>query len=340
MVDLKQNVSLKPFNTFGIEATAAYYAVAESVEDIKEVLSNPVVKGLPLLVLGGGSNMLLTQDFNGLVLHIKIKGFSVVEENDDYVVVEVGAGEVWHQFVLWAIEKGLGGVENLSLIPGSVGAAPMQNIGAYGVEIKEVFQSLKALNIAELTTRIFEKEECRFGYRESIFKREVKGQYIITHVSFKLSKKPVFNTSYGAIETELQAQGVDANHINIKAISNAVVQIRQSKLPDPAQIGNAGSFFKNPVVSAEKVAELKAKYPDMPAYPSGENQKLAAGWLIEQCGWKGYREGDTGVHKNQALVIVNYGNAKGNELYALSEKVLQSVKEKFGVELEREVNII
>jgi UDP-N-acetylmuramate dehydrogenase len=340
MIELKQNIQLKPFNTFGIAATAAYYAVAESVEDVKDILSNPTIKGLPLLVMGGGSNMLLTQDFNGLVLHIKIKGFTVVEENDEHVIVRVGAGEGWHQFVLYAIEHGYGGVENLSLIPGSVGAAPMQNIGAYGVEIKETFEALEALHIEALQTRTFGKEECRFGYRESIFKRDVKGQYIITHVSFKLTKKPVLNTSYGAIETELNAMGIDKADAGIKEVSDAVVHIRQSKLPDPAQIGNAGSFFKNPVVSAEKVAELKAQYPNMPAYPSGESHKLAAGWLIEQCGWKGYREGDTGVHKNQALVLVNYGNAKGNEVYALSEKVLQSVKEKFGVELEREVNII
>ena len=340
MPSIQQNISLKPFNTFGIEATAAYYAVAESVDDIKEILTSPEVKGRPLLVLGGGSNMLLTQDFDGLVLHIKIKGFTIVEDNEEHIVVRVGAGEVWHEFVLWAIANGYGGIENLSLIPGSVGAAPMQNIGAYGVEIKEVFHSLEALHIESLTSRAFGKEECRFGYRESIFKRDVKGQYIITQVSFTLNKKPVFNTSYGAIETELNAMGIAKERADVKAVSDAVIHIRQSKLPDPAQIGNAGSFFKNPVVSTEKVAELKAQYPDMPAYPSGENQKLAAGWLIEQCGWKGYREGDTGVHKNQALVLVNYGNAKGNEVYALSEKVLQSVKEKFGVELEREVNII
>jgi UDP-N-acetylmuramate dehydrogenase len=340
MIEIKQNIQLKPFNTFGIQALAAYYAIANSVDDIKDILSQPQVKSMPLLVLGGGSNLLLTQNFNGLVLHIKIEGIDLIEETEDYVIIKAGAGETWHQFVQYCIAKNYAGVENLSLIPGSVGAAPMQNIGAYGVEIKETFYALDAIEIATLQPRSFIKEECKFGYRESIFKHEVKGQYIITHVSFKLSKKPSLNTSYGAIETELDAIGVAKGTASIADISRAVINIRSSKLPNPAEIGNAGSFFKNPVVSAEKVAELKAKYPDMPAYPSGENQKLAAGWLIEQCGWKGYRDGDTGVHKNQALVLVNYGNAAGNQVYALSEKVLQSVKEKFGVELEREVNII
>lgn len=340
MLEIKENIALKPFNTFGIEASAKYFVEVESTNELKEILTDSALKTLLLLVLGGGSNMLLTQDFDGLVIHIKIKGITVIKEDENHIWVEAGAGEVWHQFVLYCIENGYAGVENLSLIPGSVGAAPMQNIGAYGVEIKEVFDSLKALHIETLEEKIFDNAECKFGYRESVFKHEVKGQYIITSVVFKLNKKPSFNTSYGAIDAELQAMGVDKNNLTIRDISTAVINIRSSKLPNPAEIGNAGSFFKNPVVSAEKVAELKEKHPDMPAYPSGENTKLAAGWLIEQCGWKGFREDDYGVHAKQALVLVNYGHAKGGDVYNLSTRILQSVKEKFGVDLEREVNII
>lgn len=340
MVAIQQNISLKPYNTFGIAVSASHYAAVHSIDELKELLANEELKQLPMLVMGGGSNMLLTQDFAGLVIHIKIQGIKVVSENENHVWVEAGAGEVWHHFVMHCIEHDYAGVENLSLIPGSVGAAPMQNIGAYGVEIKDVFHSLEAININTLGTVVFHNEECRFGYRESIFKNTVKGQYIITGVTFRLNKKPTLNTSYGAIETELDAMGVDKTQLTIRDVSNAVINIRSSKLPNPAEIGNAGSFFKNPVVSAEKVAELKAQYPDMPAYPSGESQKLAAGWLIEQCGWKGYREDGYGVHKNQALVLVNYGGAKGNDIYNLSSKIVQSVHDKFGVELEREVNII
>lgn len=340
MVAIQQNISLKPYNTFGIDVSASHYAAVHSIDELKELLANEELKQLPMLVMGGGSNMLLTQNFDGLVIHIKIQGIKVVSEDENHVWVEAGAGEVWHHFVMHCIEHDYAGVENLSLIPGSVGAAPMQNIGAYGVEIKDVFHSLEAININTLGTVVFHNEECRFGYRESIFKNTVKGQYIITGVTFRLNKKPTLNTSYGAIETELDAMGVDKTQLTIRDVSNAVINIRSSKLPNPAEIGNAGSFFKNPVVSAEKVAELKAQYPDMPAYPSGESQKLAAGWLIEQCGWKGYREDGYGVHKNQALVLVNYGGAKGNDIYNLSSKIVQSVHDKFGVELEREVNII
>lgn len=340
MVEIKENISIKPFNTFGIDANAKYFAEAESVDELKEILSNESAKGLPLLIVGGGSNLLLTKDFAGLIIHIKIKGIAVVDEDAEYVFVQSGAGETWHQFVLYCIQHNYAGVENLSLIPGSVGAAPMQNIGAYGVEIKETFHSLQALNIETLALETFTNAECKFGYRESIFKHEAKGKYIITNVTFRLNKTATFNTSYGAIGAELEAMGVNRNNITIQDVSQAVINIRSSKLPNPAVIGNAGSFFKNPVVSAEKVAELKAQYPDMPAYPSGEQTKLAAGWLIEQCGWKGFRKDDYGVHAKQALVLVNYGNAKGNEIFDLSTQILQSVKEKFGVDLEREVNII
>jgi len=337
---IQQNISLKPFNTFGIDVKASHFTEVKSVNGLREILHNESLKHLPLLIVGGGSNLLLTQDFEGLVIHIKIKGIKVTGEDENHVWIEVGAGEIWHDFVLYCIQNNYAGVENLSLIPGSVGAAPMQNIGAYGVEIKETFWVLGALNIQTLEEEIFYNRECKFGYRESIFKHEAKGKYIITSVTFRLNKTATFNTSYGAIGAELEAMGVDRNNITIQDVSQAVINIRSSKLPNPAEIGNAGSFFKNPVVSAEKVAELKAQYPDMPAYPSGEQTKLAAGWLIEQCGWKGFREGDYGVHAKQALVLVNYGNAKGNEIFNLSTQILQSVKEKFGVDLEREVNII
>lgn len=339
-MEIQQNVNLKPYNTFGIMATASYFATANWDTDLPEILNNPQLKEQPLLVLGGGSNMLLTQNFNGLVLHVDIPGTLIVDETDDYAIVRVGAGVGWHSFVLWCIDKGLGGLENLSLIPGNVGAAPMQNIGAYGVEIKDTFESLTAYNIATQQTEIFTNTQCQFGYRESYFKRAGKGKYIITYVTFKLSKKPKLNTAYGAIEDQLGVMGIPRERWTIKEVSDAVIAIRQSKLPNPAEIGNAGSFFKNPVVSTDLFSKLKAQFADMPAYPAPNGVKLAAGWLIEQCGLKGYRVNDAGVHAKQALVLVNYGNAKGNELFDLSTHVLKAVKDKFGVDLEREVNII
>jgi UDP-N-acetylmuramate dehydrogenase len=289
--------------------------------------------------LGGGSNLLFTKNFDGVVLRNQLKGFEIVNENSESVFVKSYAGELWHNFVVFCIENNFAGIENLSLIPGCVGASPMQNIGAYGVEIKDCFYELDAIHVKDGYRRIFTANECEFGYRESVFKQKLKNQYIITSVTFKLNKKPTFNTSYGAIEKELEAMGV--SEITIAAISEAVCRIRRSKLPDPTVIGNAGSFFKNPVVSNSKFNSLKNEFPEIVAYPgkSGE-MKLAAGWLIEQCGWKGFREGDAGVHKNQALVLVNYKEAAGLEIYNLSQRILDSVYDKFSVQLEREVNIV
>lgn len=333
-----ENQSLLLYNTFHIAAAAAHFAEVKSEQEFLELMDKDVYRNNDKMILGGGSNILFTKDFVGLVVHNSIKGIEIVKEDEDFVFVKAGAGEVWHVFVLWAIEKNLGGIENLSLIPGRVGASPMQNIGAYGVEIKDVFESLEAIDMQSGKKKIFTNEECEFGYRESVFKRKYRNRYLITSVTFRLNKKPVFNTSYGAIEKELQEMGV--KELSVKAISDAVIRIRSSKLPDPAVIGNAGSFFKNPEVSAEKFKSLLNDFPALVAYAlPNENYKLAAGWLIEQSGWKGKRFGDAGVHVNQALVLVNYGNANGNEIYKLSSEIVESVKNKFGVELEREVNI-
>ncbi len=335
-----ENVSLKSFNTFGIEARARYFVRVQTTAELHDVLANPVYRPLPKLVLGGGSNVLFINDFfDGLVIKIDIKGITVLEETQQSVRLEVGAGEVWHDLVVHTIEKGYSGLENLSLIPGTVGAAPMQNIGAYGVEIKETFDSLEALHVESGESRRFTNAECRFGYRESVFKHELKGQYIITSVRFNLSKIPVFHTSYGAIQDTLREMGI--GELSVKAISEAVCHIRRSKLPDPAQIGNAGSFFKNPEIPKAQFEALKAQYPGIPGYvTSPDFVKVPAGWLIEQCGWKGKVVGATGVHKMQALVLVNYGDAKGQEIKALAEEVQRSVQERFGIRLTPEVNFL
>jgi UDP-N-acetylmuramate dehydrogenase len=349
-MQIQENSSLKKYNTFGIDVAAKYFAVFSSVEELAELLEftkSPTTKQQPqTLILGGGSNILFTQNFDGTVLKNELKGIELVSEDDAFVYVKAAAGENWHQFVLHCINKNWAGVENLSLIPGNVGASPMQNIGAYGVEIKDVFHSLDAFHIADKKTVSFNLAGCEFGYRESVFKRKFKNQFVITAVTYKLRKQPNFNTSYGAIEQELERMGV--KELSIKAVSDAVINIRSSKLPDPAEIGNAGSFFKNPEIEQSKFEILQSSYPQIAGYalPNG-NVKLAAGWLIEQCGpdgtgvsWKGYREGDAGCHAKQALVLVNYGNADGNAVYKLSEKIVNSVQHKFGVQLEREVNII
>ena len=342
-MEIKENFSLRQFNTFGIDVSAKYFAAFKSVEELSESLESKalssVICHLSSLILGGGSNILFTKDYNGLVLKNEIGGIEKINEDADHVYVRAGAGVNWHEFVLYCIENELAGAENLSLIPGSVGASPMQNIGAYGVEIKDIFHELEACSIADKKQVDFSKADCEFGYRESIFKNKYKGKFIITSVTYRLNKKPVFNTSYGAIEAELLKEGVHT--LSIKAISDAVISIRQSKLPDPVVIGNAGSFFKNPTVSNAQFAELKNKFPVIVGYPVNENQtKLAAGWLIEKCGWKGYRNGDAGCHARQALVLVNYGHVKGEEILQLSEKIINSVKFMFDVELKREVNIV
>jgi UDP-N-acetylmuramate dehydrogenase len=337
------NFSMKAYNTFGINAMAEYFATFSSAEELEELVSfQPRLKKL---VLGGGSNILFTQNWDGLVLKNDIKGIELLHEDETYVYVRAGAGENWHRFVLYCIQRNWAGVENLSLIPGNVGASPMQNIGAYGVEVQDVFWDLEAWHINDRKKVTFTLSDCAFGYRESVFKRKYKDQFVILAVTFRLRKKPIFHTNYGAIQQELEHMGV--KELSIKAVSDAVIHIRSSKLPDPAVIGNAGSFFKNPSVPVPKYEELKAKFPNIVAYDNADGtKKLAAGWLIEQCGpqdgvsWKGHRIGDAGCHAKQALVLVNFGNAAGKEIYDLSEGILQTVKEKFGLVLEREVNII
>lgn len=338
-MNIQQNISLKPHNTFGIDVKAREYVVVESMEELQVLCAAFNLSDRKLLVLGGGSNILLTGDFDGMVIRINMKGITVVKEDEDHVWVKAMAGEVWHQFVLWCIDKGYGGVENLSLIPGCVGAAPMQNIGAYGVEVKDTFDSLEAVEIATGHLRRFTKSDCRFGYRESIFKQEAKDKFIIASVIFRLNKKPVFNTSYGAIREVLEKNQV--TELSIKAISDAVIGIRTSKLPDPKVLGNAGSFFKNPEIPETAFAQLKAEHPGVVGYPAGPGMvKVAAGWLIEQCGWKGKVVGNTGSHKDQALVLVNYGNATGHEIWQLAQDIRSSVMDKFGVSISPEVNVI
>lgn len=334
---IENNFSLKKYNSFGIDVLAAHFAAFDSSSELKELLDE--TSSRQKLILGGGSNLLFTKNYDGLVLKNEIEGIEKINEDAEHVYVKAGAGVGWQQFVLYCIKNNYAGAENLSLIPGNVGASPMQNIGAYGVEIKDIFYQLEALHLEDLETVHFNLEDCHFGYRESVFKNIFKDQFAILNVTYRLNKIPVFNTSYGAIEEELAKMNIKT--LSIQAVSQAVINIRSSKLPNPAQIGNAGSFFKNPEVSNAVFMNLKDNFPAIVGYtlPS-ENVKLAAGWLIEQCGWKGYRKGDAGCHERQALVLVNYGNATGGEIYSLSEEIIQSVKTKFNVVLQREVNII
>lgn len=340
-MQFQENYSLKSYNTFRIGAQARYFTSFISVDQLQEALEQAatLATARPPLVLGGGSNILLTGDVDGVVLHNGIKGIELLRQDDEFFYVRAGGGEVWHQLVLHCIGQGYAGVENMSLIPGCVGASPIQNIGAYGVELKDVFHELQAWHIHDKELHSFSLADCGFGYRESVFKGKYRGQYIITAVTLRLRRQPVFHTSYGAIEHELQR--MDVQELSIRAISDAVIHIRQSKLPDPEVTGNAGSFFKNPSISFEQYEQLRAQHPSMPAFANADgSMKLAAGWLIEQCGWKGFRRGDAGCHPHQALVLVNYGNANGKEIFDLSQEILDSVKMKFGVMLEREVNIV
>lgn len=342
-MQIQENISLKAYNTFGLEVKAKLFSAFRNTTELTDLIGRTAQE--TKLILGGGSNILFTKDVDGIVLKNEIRGIEKVREDDEYVYIKAGAGETWHQFVLFCIKNNWAGVENLSLIPGNVGASPMQNIGAYGVEIKEVFHELKAFHIHEKTNYTFTEKDCGFGYRESVFKKKYRNEFVILNVTYRLNKTPKFNVSYGAIEQELEKMRLEK--LTIAAISQAVINIRSSKLPDPAQIGNAGSFFKNPSVAKEKFEVLKNEFPGIIGYENEDRTvKLAAGWLIEHCGpqpsgsWKGYRNGDAGVHSKQALVLVNYGNANGNEIYELSEKITDSVNEKFGVVLEREVNIV
>jgi UDP-N-acetylmuramate dehydrogenase len=335
---LQRDVNLKSLNTFGMEVKAQLYAEFSSINELRELLNLPEVQANRILILGGGSNVLFTQDFEGVVLRNRIMGIQALKEDGQHIWVKSGAGVTWHDLVEFAIQNGLGGIENLSLIPGTVGAAPMQNIGAYGVELKETFDSLEAVETGTGKLHIFDHTQCDFGYRQSIFKQELKDKFVITSVILRLTKKPSFNTSYGAISSALEAMQV--KEPTLRAVSDAVVSIRRSKLPDPAVIGNAGSFFKNPEISAEQFEQLKNTFPEIPSYPAPHGLvKVPAGWLIEQCGWKGRRIGNYGVHEHQALVLVNHGGAEGAQVRQLAHDIIASVKEKFGIELHPEVNI-
>ena len=338
MLNIEQQKSLKQYNTFGLDVKADYFTSVNSIEELITLLHDNQFKSTPKMFLGGGSNVLLTKDYSGLVIHNCLKGIEVVKQDQEFVFVKVASGEVWHEFVLYCIERGFGGVENMSLIPGSVGASPMQNIGAYGVEMKDVFFELEALNLTTLQIEKFNNSDCKFGYRESIFKNEKKGQYFIASVTFRLNLNPHVNTTYGAIQQQLSAMNVGTP--TIKNVSDAVIAIRSSKLPDPKVLGNSGSFFKNPEISSDEYERLKMEFPNVVAYPTTNGFKLAAGWLIEQCGWKGKVVGNCGAHKDQALVLVNYGDATGDEIYQLAMSIQQSVFEKFQVKIIPEVNII
>jgi UDP-N-acetylmuramate dehydrogenase len=336
------NFSLKKYNTFGIEAKAKQFVAVHSLADLKKILQHnkQQTSKESIFVLGGGSNMLLTQDIQALVIHIDLKGKQIIKEDEDFVWVESQAGENWHQFVLWTIDQNFGGLENMSLIPGNVGTTPVQNIGAYGTEVKDTFISCTAMKIATQEMKTFSKHDCNFGYRESIFKQELKDQYIITSVVFKLTKRNhKINTSYGDITAALEKMQVLTP--GLKDVSNAVIAIRRTKLPDPAELGNSGSFFKNPIITKTDYERAKTLYPAMPHYViSDTHVKVPAGWLIEQAGFKGKRFGDAGVHKNQALVLVNYGNATGQEILDISKEIQKTIFEKFGIMIEAEVNVI
>ncbi len=335
---IRENVSLRPYHTFHLDATARYMARFSSVDELRTLLEDPLVKSSKQLILGGGSNILFRSDFDGIVLRNEIRGIRLIGETENDYIVRAAAGESWHSFVLHSIEHNRAGIENLSLIPGNVGAGPIQNIGAYGVELKDVVESVEAFHRNDLVTHHFSNSDCQFGYRESIFKRRDKDQWVILSVTFRLHKRPVFHIGYGAIQEELDKMKPD--RLTIKHVSDAIIRIRQSKLPDPSEAGNAGSFFKNPVVSLSRFQELKQRYPDIPSYPVDENSvKVPAGWLIEKGGWKGFRRDNYGVHVNQALVLVNYGGARGEEILQLSEDILTDIRNKFGIDMEREVNI-
>ncbi len=337
-MEIVPNFSLKKYNTFGIEAKAKQFVAVHSVQDLKTILQEN--KSQKKFILGGGSNMLLTKDIDALVIHIDLKGKKIIEENDDFVWVESQAGESWHEFVLWTIDQNFGGLENMSLIPGNVGTTPVQNIGAYGTEIKDTFVSCEAMTIENQEMKTFTKDECHFGYRESVFKNEVKNQYIITSVVFKLTKtNHKINTSYGDITSELEKNNI--TNPTLKDVSNAVIAIRQSKLPDPKELGNSGSFFKNPILLKSDFEKIHQQFLEMKYFDISETEvKVPAGWLIEQAGFKGKRFGDAGIHKNQALVLVNYGNATGQEILNVSKNIQETIFKTFGIHIEAEVNVI
>lgn len=336
---VETNVDISHFNTFGVKAFSKHYLAIDNELLIESFNEMDLLKTENRLVLGGGSNVLFTKDYDGIILHNQIKGMELVSENASHYYVNVKGGENWHEFVLFCIQNNYAGAENLSLIPGSVGASPIQNIGAYGVEMKSIFHCLNAYHFPTGEIHQFTLLDCEFGYRDSVFKSKYKGEYLILDITFQLNKTPDFNTSYGAIEQQLEAMKISSP--TIKDVSDAVIAIRQSKLPDPKVLGNTGSFFKNPVVNSNTLEAIQSSYPEVPNYPAPNNQvKIAAGWLIEQAGWKGYKRNNHGVHTKQALVLVNYGGATGQEIFQLSQDIIDSVNEKFGIELEREVNVL
>lgn len=337
-MNIQKNASLKEFNTFGIDKKAEYLVQVTSNQEVIQALTEAKKMNLPVFILGGGSNILLTRDISGLVIKMNIKGFELIREDANHVWVQVGAGEIWHEFVKKAIASNLAGVENLSLIPGTVGASPMQNIGAYGTEIQEVFDSLEAIDLQTFEKVTFDHSHCEFGYRESIFKNKAKNKYIITKVVFRLHKIPQFNIRYGALQETLYEMGLE--ELSLEAVSKAVIQIRKSKLPDPALIGNAGSFFKNPTLSTSQFESLQKKYPEIPGYPHQNGIKVPAAWLLEKAGWKGKTFGEIGVHKNQPLVLVNYGKGDGLAIKELSEQIQKDILEKFEISLHPEVNFV
>ncbi len=337
---IQQNVDLLPFNTFRIQAFAKYFTTVKSIEDVNALFSSELFKKEKHLILGGGSNLLLTKNFDGLVIKVEIMGKEIIYEDDINITLRVGSGENWHAFVVYCVDRNLGGIENLSLIPGTVGAAPMQNIGAYGVEIKKNILGVEAVEIRSGDVRYFDNGACNFGYRESIFKQEAKDKFLISSVTLNLTKKDHhFNISYGAIDETLKQLGMHS--LTLKAISDAVIHIRSHKLPDPSRIGNAGSFFKNPSIQADLMDFIKKDYPSLPSYPAADGLvKIPAAWLIEQCGWKGKTFNNIGVHQHQALVLVNYGGGEGEKIWELAMKIQDSVKEKFNITLQPEVNVI
>ncbi|WP_020527309.1 UDP-N-acetylmuramate dehydrogenase [Flexithrix dorotheae] len=338
-MQLQRNISLHKLNTFGVQVKAQYFIEINSEQELVAGIRASLFNDKKILVLGGGSNILFTEDFEGVVIQNKVKGIKKIQENDSHVFIQIGGGENWHELVLNSISQGWQGIENLSLIPGTVGAAPIQNIGAYGVELKDVFVELKAIHLQTGELKTFSKTDCNFGYRQSIFKNELKGLFLITSVTLRLNKVPLYNVSYGDIQKTMAAQGMQ--ELTAKNISDAVISIRTSKLPDPEKIGNCGSFFKNPEVPNSTYEGLKSRFPSIPGYPlANEMTKVPAGWLIQECGWKGKVIGNVGTYKNQALVIVNHGNATGKEAKNLALKIQASVKEKFGIEITPEVNII
>ena len=340
MIAVKENVDLFPFNTFGIHSIARYLVTVSSVDEVREVFKSDLFQTHRTLILGGGSNVLLVSDFGGLVVKNEIRGIAVVKEDEWSVTIKVGSGENWHGLVMHCVDRDFGGIENLSLIPGTAGAAPMQNIGAYGVEIKEVIDSVEAIDTVTGVARNFDRDACAFGYRESIFKQKLRGRYFISSITLTLTKKNHhFNVSYGAISEVLKEKNV--KEPSVRAVSAAVVSIREQKLPDPRVIGNAGSFFKNPSVDKATFEALKEKYPALPSF-SGETGlvKIPAAWLIETCGWKGKTVDNIGVHRHQALVLVNYGNGEGEKIRQLAMDIQASVSEKFNITLQPEVNII